>query len=83
MRMVTTSGQSPDAVVAACVNQVRRALKRPETRRVIMEALRPYTRGTGHSDMNGDRIAKAIFKMVQALTFYREPAGEMYPGEVV
>ena len=83
MRVVTVSGQEPDQVVQACVRQVRRAIKQPETRKAIIEALRPFTRGTGHSDMNGDGIARPIFEMVKRITFYREPAGEQYAGEVV
>ena len=56
---------------------------RPETRVAILEALRPYRRGVGHSDLNGDTIARDIQAMVSAISFYREPAGEQYPGEVV
>jgi hypothetical protein len=83
MRYASQSGQHPDQVVEACINQVRRAIKRPQTRIAILEALRPYTRGTGHSDMNGDQIATAIHAMVRGITFYREPAGAAYPGEVI
>ena len=67
----------------ACVNQVRRAIRRPETRIAVLESLRPYRRGIGHDDMNGDTIAQSIHAMSRAITFYREPAGEEYPGEVV
>lgn len=83
MRIATTPGQQPDQVVEACVRQVRRAIGKPETRALMMDALRPYTRGTGHKDMNGDQLASAIFRLVQSVTFYREPAGPQYPGEVI
>jgi transglutaminase-like putative cysteine protease len=33
--------------------------------------------------MNGDTIAEAIHAMARQITFYREPAGEGYPGEVI
>jgi transglutaminase-like putative cysteine protease len=48
-----------------------------------MEALRPYTRGTGHSDMNGEGLPAAITELCRRVTFYREPAGMEYAGEVV
>ena len=56
---------------------------RPETRIAVLEALRPYRRKMGHSDMNGDTITRSIHQMVRGITFYREPAGPEYPGEVV
>ena len=83
MRIATTPGQHPEQVAQACVNQVRRAMKRPETRLAVIEALRPYRRGVGHDDMNGNTIARSIHQMVRDITFYREPAGPEYPGEVV
>tara|TARA_R110000824_G_scaffold17503_3_gene70916 strand:- start:684 stop:1193 length:510 start_codon:yes stop_codon:yes gene_type:complete len=83
MRYSTQSGQHPDQVVAACRRQVRRAIARPATRIAVLAALRPYTRGIGHTDLNGDQIAESIQRMVQAITFYREPAGEGLPGEVI
>jgi hypothetical protein len=88
VRQHTTPGQDPDQVVAACVRQVRRAIARPETRVAIMRALKPYNRGTGHSDLNGDGLPQAILELCKSITFYREPAGATasgapYPGEVV
>ena len=82
-RYAPTAGQDPQAVAEACVRQVRRAVARPETRVAVIEALRPYTRGTGHNDLNGEKIAEAIQQLCRAITFYREPAGQEYPGEVV
>ncbi len=83
MRFATTPGQDPAQVAQACVNQVRRAMRRPETRIAVLEALRPYRRGVGHGDLNGDTIAQSIHAMARAISFYREPAGEEYPGEIV
>ena len=65
------------------MRQVQRSLRKPQTRIAVMEALRPYTRGTGHKDMNGEHLPEAIAKLCSAITFYREPAGEQYAGEVV
>ena len=58
-------------------------MKQPATRIAVLEALRPYRRGVGHSDMNGNTIARSIQAMVRGITFYREPAGPEYPGEVI
>jgi len=83
MRMVTSPGQNPDQVVEACVRQTKRAYGMPETRTLMIEALRPYRRDIGHSDMNGDTLADSIYQLAKSITFYREPAGPNYPGEVV
>ena len=83
MRGATYPGQDPDQGVEACVRQSRRAIARPETRTLMIDALRPYRRGLGHDDMNGDTLADSIYRMVRRITFYREPAGPEYPGEVV
>ena len=83
MRKRTTLGQEPDQVVDACVRQVQRAMARPETRVAIMRALKPYNRGTGHGDLNGEGLPQAILELCKSITFYREPAGHEFPGEVV
>jgi hypothetical protein len=83
VRFLSTPGQTPELVAQAAVRQVRRAIKRPETRVAVIESLRPYRRGQGHEDMNGDELARPIHQMVRAITFYREPAGDEYAGEVV
>ena len=83
MRFASSPGQTPEQVAQAAVRQVQRAIKRPETRIAVIEALRPYRRGMGHEDMNGDTLASSIHQLVRGITFYREPAGEAFAGEVV
>lgn len=84
MRMRTTIGQHPDDVVVAAVNQVHRHMGKPETRIMVLESLKPYMEGTGHSDMNGMRMPAVLHKWARnGFTFVREPAGPQFAGEVV
>lgn len=82
MNSTSQVGQHPDQVVQSVVNQIRRAIKKPATRIWMMKILKPYMH-SGHGDINGEELVFALHNMARSRTFYREPAGEKYAGEVV